>query len=759
MVVLQPTSLNPASDKKGIPRSLLKTINARRDPSSGQRPGQSSLQVAPPFSFSPAVIRWFALRTWDLQELKKFALILCTSGIIGLIFPLRSPAQQDSPPQQGSASSASAADTRNEDQNAKKQAKPDAPTAKTVVFDPPDPLLGYGVITLAKDVVSDQKRILTSPSRLRLPDIDWLVPLSGISAGLFVTDRDVSTHISADPSSISHYKRISDGGIVALAGGAAGLWLLSYPSHNEHWREAGFLSGEAALNSLIEVEALKYTLRRERPFQSDGSGPFFSGGSSFPSEHAAAAWSIAGVLAHEYPGIFPKLAVYSLASLVSYSRIRGRQHFPSDVFIGGVMGQFIAQDIYSQHHDPELGGDTWRSIGQVVRGDANLSSPNQASPYVPIDSWIYPALERLMALGAIDSAFASIRPWTRRECARMFGEAESYLGDSASEDSEVGRIYQLLANEFHDELEDANGSNRHFKVESIYARATGISGPSLGQGLNYDFGQTIINDYGRPYEEGVNGIAGFSAWATSGRWVAYVRGEYEHAPSAPALPEPVLLAIPVLQGLPGTPPATPFAAVNRFQLLDAYAGMNLNNWQFTFGQQSLWWSPTEGGGTLYSNNAVSIPMFRVNRVSPLPLPWIFGLLGPVRVELFFGQMTGHNFVASSQTTGGPVSFIGSYTQTLNPQPQLLQQCKCATWYAWRPWRSAFGPRLGISRAKTSRLGVILRGMHSPTINFRRSRIGIARLSVRDCTSPTFRKYRSSIFARRACFRIRPRAAI
>lgn len=538
--------------------------------------------------------------------------------------------------------------------------KPNAPPATS----------RYGLLNLGKDFLGDQKSIWTSPARLRVSDLDWLVPISGIGAGLFVTDRDVSTHLSNDPSTISRYKNISTAGIAALAGGAAGLWVLSYPSHNVHWRETGFLAGEAALDTLVDVEVLKYSLRRERPFQGDGSGPFFSGGTSFPSEHAAAAWAVAGVFAHEYPGIFPKLAAYGLASLVSYSRIRAKQHFPSDVFVGGLMGQMVAQDIYSRHYDPELGGQAWRSIGEVLRGDGDLSPANQASPYVPMDSWIYPAMERLMALGAIDSAFASLRPWTRRECARALGDAENHLGDPSGDDTEAGHLYHRLAEEFGEELEDSNGRNFHLRVESVYTRVTGISGPPLGDGLHYDFGQTFINDFGRPYEEGTNGIAGFSAWMTSGRWVGYVRGEYQHAPSAPALPESVLQIIPSLQGLPGTPPATPFAAVNRFQLLDAYAGLDADNWQFTFGQQSLWWGPTEGGPTLYSTNAVPIPMFRVNRVSPLDLPWIFHLLGPVRIELFFGQMTGHNFVAYAPSDAGPFSFIGSYTQTLNPQPFL-----------------------------------------------------------------------------------------
>ena len=147
------------------------------------------------------------------------------------------------------------------------------------------------------------------------------------------------------------------------------MWLLSYPSHNQHWRETGLLAGQAALNSLVAVEALKYSLGRERPFQGDGAGHFFQGGTSFPSEHATAAWAVAGVIGHEYPGPVPKLLAYGLASAVSYSRIRAEQHFPADVFVGGIVGSLIAQQVYSRHHDPELGGDTWRSIGDMLRGE------------------------------------------------------------------------------------------------------------------------------------------------------------------------------------------------------------------------------------------------------------------------------------------------------------------------------------------------------------------------------------------------------
>src|SRR5438270_13625854 len=48
-----------------------------------------------------------------------------------------------------------------------------------------------------------------------------------------------------------------------------------------------------------------------------------------------------------------------------------------------------------------------------------------ASPYVPLESWIYGALDRLAALGLIPSQTSGLRPWTRAECRRQMREADA----------------------------------------------------------------------------------------------------------------------------------------------------------------------------------------------------------------------------------------------------------------------------------------------------------------------------------------------
>ena len=519
---------------------------------------------------------------------------------------------------------------------------------------------------LASDFASDQKDLWTSPSRLRFSDATWLVPLSGITAGLFVTDAQYSRSLSHNPSTVSRYNNISNAGVAGLVGGAGAMWLLSYGNHNEHWRETGFLAGEAAINSFAMIEAMKYSFGRQRPYQGNGDGNFFNGGTSFPSQHSAAAWAVAGVIAHEYPSTFTKILAYGAATAVSISRVHSLNHFQSDVLIGALIGNLSAAQVYRKRHDIELGGDGFETISDMSREAKEAPSrANMGSPYVPLDSWVYPAMDRLIALGFIQSAMVGMRPWTRFECARLLAEAGDRLEHTDQSTSQAANIYSSLAREFRDEIElPGGGDNTRVSLESAYTRLTGISGQPLSQGYHYDFGQTVINDYGRPYEQGFNNVTGFSAWATESRFVVYGSGEFQHAGGAPPMSLAARQVVADTQLVP-LPAATPMSQTDRFQFLDTYVGMTFSNWQLTYGKQSLWWGPGAGGPMMFSDNAAPINMFRVSRVSPFKLPGPFKLMGPITLEFFLGQLSRHNFVF-----GNPTGLLGSWTSFLSHQPMI-----------------------------------------------------------------------------------------
>jgi hypothetical protein len=524
------------------------------------------------------------------------------------------------------------------------------------------------VLTLPRQLWHDQIGMWTSPAKIRLPDATWLVPLGGLTAALFATDSDVSRHLSNAPDTLNLYRHISDYGLYSMAGGAGGIYLLGLMTHNEHQRETGFLSGEAVFDSLVVTEALAYATRRERPYQDDANGRFWRKGTSFPSDHAAAAWSIAGILAHEYPSPFVKFLSYGAATAISASRITAKQHFPSDVLVGMAIGYLSSQYVYRKHHNPALPGESWEVPAVQPAGPLHWQAKNMGSPYVPLDSWVYPALDRLTALGYIHTGFADMRPWTRMECARQLEEASERIAEDEPGQNEGAQLYGALQQEFGREISWlGGGDNAEGRLESTYSRSTETVGKPLTDG--YHFGQTVFNDYGRPEEQGFNNVSGMSGWAADGPFAAYFRAEYQHSPSAPAPPLAAREAISeadfshsiVPPPFP-VPPDTPTASISQAHLLDTYVAMNFSDWQLSYGKQSLWWGPGEGGSMMLSDNADPLLMFRVDRVTPFKLPSIFGYLGPLRVEFFIGQYSGYEFMFT------PAGLVGQFGQSLHPQP-------------------------------------------------------------------------------------------
>lgn len=81
----------------------------------------------------------------------------------------------------------------------------------------------------------------------------------------------------------------------------------------------------------------------------DRPDPDWNGGRwGFPSFHAASSFSIAGVL-EEYYGWKAGLPAYTLAGLISWSRVDERDHDLSDVVFGAAMGWVIGKSVAGTH--------------------------------------------------------------------------------------------------------------------------------------------------------------------------------------------------------------------------------------------------------------------------------------------------------------------------------------------------------------------------------------------------------------------------
>ncbi len=280
---------------------------------------------------------------------------------------------------------------------------------------------------------------------------------------------------------------------------------------------------------------------------------------------------------------------------------------------------------------------------------AMVDSAAKGSTYVPVDNWIYPALDRLHALGYVDTAYLGLRPWTRLSIAHML-ELSADDVETDTNNDEALEIYLAVLREVQPDLDRTTGLiHPSVELESVYTQLRGIGGTPLRD--SFHLGQTIVDDYGRPYERGFNNYSGFSARAEAGRFSLYYRGEVQHAPSAVGY-SPALAAYLSnnIDSIPfatnpqqDTIPEGPIATVNTVRVLEANLSYHLLGHEVSFGKSDHWLGPDKGAAMLWSNNAEGIYAFEINRVEPLRIPLLSQLTGPFRYDFFVGSLKGHTY--------------------------------------------------------------------------------------------------------------------
>jgi hypothetical protein len=276
-----------------------------------------------------------------------------------------------------------------------------------------------------------------------------------------------------------------------------------------------------------------------------------------------------------------------------------------------------------------------------------------------MDSWMYPALLRLYSMGYLDTAYLSLRPWTRRSVLHMLDLSESDIRFDGDEQAEelLDKLYYELRDEPSSNVLPVKKRGLVYGLTSAYAGARLVGGTVLRD--SYHLGQTFNNDYGRPYSSGFNSYDGFSATGEIGPFSLYFRGELQHAPTyegySLALSQQLLAATDGINygstnNLFGgtnrtepTIPEGPVAAANRFRVLEATASAHVLGHEISFGKSDAWLGPGLGGAMAWSNNAENMYAFRFNRVEPLRIPLLSRLIGDVRYDFMIGSLQGHTY--------------------------------------------------------------------------------------------------------------------
>ena len=66
-----------------------------------------------------------------------------------------------------------------------------------------------------------------------------------------------------------------------------------------------------------------------------------------------------------------------------------------------------------------------------TRPDSPCLPARLDSPFIPVDSWIYPAVLRLYGLGFVDNVYLGMRPWTRSERSKHAREPRAHSIEDA----------------------------------------------------------------------------------------------------------------------------------------------------------------------------------------------------------------------------------------------------------------------------------------------------------------------------------------
>jgi len=210
---------------------------------------------------------------------------------------------------------------------------------------------------LPRNFLQDQKDVWLFPVELS-KGRHWMptIAVTGVTAAL----------IAADAHDTPYFRRTQrfEGFNDVFSGRNTSLGMAIVPAaflvvghfrHDSYAEKTALLAGEAYADSAIVDIAMKVSTRRLRPSDIPPTGNFSDTffrsrvsavgiNTSFPSGHAAGAFSIATVFAHRYRRHrWVPWVAYGAAGAISFSRVTTQAHFPSDVFLGAALGFTITQ--------------------------------------------------------------------------------------------------------------------------------------------------------------------------------------------------------------------------------------------------------------------------------------------------------------------------------------------------------------------------------------------------------------------------------
>lgn len=221
-------------------------------------------------------------------------------------------------------------------------------------------------------VAGDISYVAASPFHMSKIERIEFVSLIAISAGLvYGADGRIDEELAVEGyhDYLKPAEKLADlgdlydkiGPTTILAGVTTTLFMGGIIFKDRKLLETTRLVIESSLITGFITWGSKGLFNRSRPYTNRGTTDFhffrFSSAhknSSFPSGHSSNIFSLVTVLTKQYPAWWLKVPAYTLAVSVALQRIDDRQHWTSDVVVGGFLGYWVGSRLVNRYQTKSL---------------------------------------------------------------------------------------------------------------------------------------------------------------------------------------------------------------------------------------------------------------------------------------------------------------------------------------------------------------------------------------------------------------------
>ena len=223
------------------------------------------------------------------------------------------------------------------------------PVRQLKIIEPTDEIqnLDPAFEMIMEKIDSDIRHILSSPVRMT-PKATAMTGLTVLGT-LFLLNRDeeilsdIADARDEDSDDVMERLRVLGRNV---PGTTAGLYLLGYIIDSKNLKSTSLEALEAEAITALITASTAYLIGHKGPGDSETSGEFepLSGHHSMPDMNSALIFSMASVYAYE-KSTLEALVYYGIAAGTAYSRLHFEEAWPSDVFLGSIVGTAIGRTI------------------------------------------------------------------------------------------------------------------------------------------------------------------------------------------------------------------------------------------------------------------------------------------------------------------------------------------------------------------------------------------------------------------------------